>query len=248
MVQPSNISFVVTMCLKTAERSYGRSENVFTRLCKYNMGKRLNLMNRGSYQRRVWVTTLEHNEVGRWHLNCMDVFAGCHPGRVYDELMEERERLRDASYKSRKRPDFSRKPSKSTPVEKDNGENAVTEAQRIMDIENIKPIVIQSFCLTEESKQKLLHPMKSSEMEEFVKGRILPKFAAEIISSTTRTLERKCLHLLQSTTAWNFIKQNLSVVGSVLDNFNKTSESKMGETKVYIDSCHQYLCCIPDGI
>lgn len=105
-------------------------------------------MSRGSYQRRVWITALQHNEGYSWHYNCLEDFAGCRPGRLLDDFVKERERLKSASFKSKQRPSYCRRSSKPTPVERDYGEIAVAVTDGLIDFEKMKPIIIQSFIVS----------------------------------------------------------------------------------------------------
>lgn len=87
-----------------------------------------------------------------------------------------------------------------------------------------------------------------TEMEEFAKGRILPKFAADVISSTDKTLSKKCNMILLTTTTWNHIRQNKHIIGTLLQNIEKITGYSFKPTRIFIDHCHNYLCCILDGM
>lgn len=84
-------------------------------------------------------------------------------------------------------------------------------------------------------------------MEEFAKGRILPKFLADVVGSTPKTLAQKCTNILLTSTTWNHIKQNKSIIGTLLQHVNERFGYDLRPTKLFIDGCHSYLCCIPDG-
>lgn len=114
------------------------------------MGKRLNLMSRGSYQRRVWITALQHNEGYSWHSKYMPRFAGCGPGASLEKFVADREQLRLAQEKTKLRPGYCRKASKSTVVEeRDYGEAALSmiEPQSQINSETDIPAKIQSYCV-----------------------------------------------------------------------------------------------------
>lgn len=102
--------------------------------------------------------------------------------------------------------------------------------------------------MTAESNEKLQHNMSLPEMEEYAKGRILPKFVAEVVGSTKKTLHQKCDSILMTTNTWNFIKQNRSIIGPITEAINERFGYKIGGNKMFVDRCHNYICCIPDGI
>lgn len=101
--------------------------------------------------------------------------------------------------------------------------------------------------ISETSKKKIKTLLTTAEMEEFAKGRILPKFAAEVIGSTEKTLLKKCNVILLTTTTWNHIRQNKHIVGALLQHIKDTEGYNFQPASIFIDECHSYLCCIPDG-
>lgn len=101
--------------------------------------------------------------------------------------------------------------------------------------------------ISEVTKHLLNDDLTITQMEEFCQGRILTRFVPEVISARVSTKLKKCETLLQTTTAWNFLKSNRSVVGLSLRALKDDLGIKMGGTKMFIDSCHSYLCCVPDG-
>lgn len=85
-------------------------------------------------------------------------------------------------------------------------------------------------------------------MEELAKGRIISKFVPEIINARETTKWKKCDSLLQTTNTWNFLKSNRAVVGLVLRVLKEEHGLEFGESRMFIDSCHGFLCSFPDGI
>lgn len=108
-----------------------RAENLFCRLCKYNVGKRVDTMSRGSFQRRVHITALMCNENYAWHDTYMETFTGEAPGFWTKKMFTEKAKALERSRKSQRNPNFNRR-SKHVHHEKetDYGEEAVEAAER----------------------------------------------------------------------------------------------------------------------
>lgn len=120
-------------------------ENVFSRLCKFNMGKRLNIMSRGSYQRRVMITVLQHNDDYEWHHEGLRKFAGCKPGKLLKDMIDEKHRHKEATMKSKSRPDYCRKSSRLNEVERDYGIQAIEAAERVEEYEKMETNLVQKY-------------------------------------------------------------------------------------------------------
>lgn len=95
---------------------------------------------------------------------------------------------------------------------------------------------------------KLNENLSIPELEEFAKGRILSAFVADIVFSTPKTLSQKCENILLTTNTWNYIKQNRSIIGPITEYLKKDHGYEMGGSRIFIDNCHSFLCCIPDGM
>lgn len=124
-----------------------RAENVFSRLCKFNAGKRLNIMSRGSYQRRLWITVLQHNEGYEWHYEGLQKFAACTPCSFLQKMVEQKEKLKQATIKSKSRPEYSRKPAKQSEIDRDYGPQAVEAAERIQEFEKSPVDVVKMYSI-----------------------------------------------------------------------------------------------------
>ena len=86
-----------------------------------------------------------------------------------------------------------------------------------------------------------------TEMEELARGRILWKFIPEVVNAREVTKWKKCDTLLQNTNTWNMLKTNRAVVGLVLRVLQDQQAFIFDENRMFIDPCHQFLCCVPDG-
>lgn len=78
-------------------------------------------------------------------------------------------------------------------------------------------------------------------------GRILTKYVPEVISCRDSSKLKKCDMILQATNTWNYLKSNRAIVGLILRSLNDQTDSQMGECRMFVDTCHQYLCCVVDG-
>lgn len=103
------------------------------------------------------------------------------------------------------------------------------------------------FQLSDIAKQLLQTDLTMAQMEEFAFGRILSKYVPEIISSRESTKQKKCDSILQTSNTWNYLKSNRPIAGLILRSLKDQHSIAMGGNRMYIDSCHNYLCCVPDG-
>lgn len=86
-----------------------------------------------------------------------------------------------------------------------------------------------------------------TQMEEFAKGRILTKSVTEILSSRESTKSKKGDAILQTTNTWNYLKNNQAIIGLILRSLKDKHDIHMGGSRMFVDECHSYLCCVPDG-
>lgn len=99
------------------------------------MGKRIDTMSRGSYQRRVYITVLQHNEGYKWHDRSMFEYTGENPGYWLRRLFQRK----TASFLYTKKMQNSsgfvrRKPVPYDEIEKDYGVDAVEASEQEMNI------------------------------------------------------------------------------------------------------------------
>lgn len=112
-----------------------RVENLYCRLSKYNVGKRVDTMSRGSYQRRVYVTVLQHNEGYQWHNKHMHKYTGEHPGYWLRKMFQRKTESFLYTKQMENNPGFvRRKPVSYDEIEKDYGIDAVEAAEQEMNI------------------------------------------------------------------------------------------------------------------
>lgn len=99
------------------------------------MGKRIDTMSRGSYQRRVIITVLQHNEGYAWHNKYMEAFTGEPPGYWMRKMIEVKYKSKERTRAAQSRPSFSRRSkNKTVEVEEDYGEAAVTAFEEATDV------------------------------------------------------------------------------------------------------------------
>lgn len=115
---------------------------------------------------------------------------------------------------------------------------------------NIITVTTQSafFQLSDTTTYMLKSNLTISQMEELALGRILSKYVPEIINSRDSTKTKKCDTILQTTNTWNYLKSNRHVIGLILKTLKENHTISMGGNKMFIDECHNFLCCVPDGI
>jgi len=95
-------------------------------VARFNAGKRLNLIQRGSYQRRVHLSGLRHNKKFVWHSSPYKNIVGCSPGKYFKDFMNkkmEEDKLRGKKRLFQKENDTPRKKFKHEPKNIDYGPN-----------------------------------------------------------------------------------------------------------------------------
>lgn len=100
-------------------------------------------MSRGSYQRRVYITVLQHNEGYKWQDKHMCQFTGENPGYWLRKMFQRKTASFLYTKKLQSSPGFvRRKPVSYDEVEKDYGEEAVEAIEKEMsepyDTSNLK--------------------------------------------------------------------------------------------------------------
>lgn len=86
-------------------------------------------MSRGSYQRRVYITALQHNENYAWHDKYMKIYTGEAPGFWMKKMIREKTKIAEQNKKIQQSSGFTRrKKTNYDEIEKDYGEDAVAAA------------------------------------------------------------------------------------------------------------------------
>jgi hypothetical protein len=65
------------------ENNNNRAEQLTNIVTRFNMGKRLNLIQRGSYERKVHLSALRYTKSFKWHLSPWKKSAGRSPGKYF---------------------------------------------------------------------------------------------------------------------------------------------------------------------
>uniref|UniRef100_A0A8D8GUB1 (northern house mosquito) hypothetical protein n=1 Tax=Culex pipiens TaxID=7175 RepID=A0A8D8GUB1_CULPI len=233
-------------------RTSNLAENVFCQLCKFNVGKRVNTMSRGSYEMRVKITVLHKNDKYSWHTKYMEMFVGMGPGYWLRKMFREKEGTRRRTNASRSRPGYRRKKAKSSTqpeADCDYGLVAVERMEeRTTNNEMDKPKIRALYTLSKDSQTSLKTSIDLNMMEKYAKGRILSKFVPDIVGAQSKTLAKKAEAMLQNMHNYKLLKANKRVVGRILRLVEQDLNLKLRGTRFFVDKCHTYLCCAPDAI
>ncbi|XP_062565836.1 uncharacterized protein LOC134228075 [Armigeres subalbatus] len=206
-------------------------------------------MSRGSYQRRVFITVLQHNDGYTWQEQHMRAFTGDDPGFFMQKMIQEKTMSSLRMKKARNKPGYCRrKVTQCIEVEHDYGEEAVTAMEESEDVTHDCTTIESKYKVTEATREQLSSSTSITDMEEITMGRILTKFVPEIIGCKESNKWKKCDMILQATTTWNYLKSKRAIVGLVLRSLKEQHGVNMGECKMFVDTCHQYLCCVADAI
>lgn len=65
------------------------SERLMNLVARFNMGKRLNLIQRGSYERRVYMSGLRYNKSFQWHSSPWKKSTGKSPGKHFKKFIDK---------------------------------------------------------------------------------------------------------------------------------------------------------------
>jgi hypothetical protein len=65
------------------------AERLMNIVSRFTMGKRLNLIQRGSYARRVYLAGLRFNKAFKWHRSPWKKYTGSSPGDHFSSYMEQ---------------------------------------------------------------------------------------------------------------------------------------------------------------
>lgn len=87
-----------------------RAERLMNIVARFNMGKRLNLVQRGSYERRVHISGLRHNHKFEWHYSPWKRVTGQSPGKYFKQFITNNTQ-KDEKAKARKRLLFDKETS-----------------------------------------------------------------------------------------------------------------------------------------
>lgn len=68
---------------------------------RFNMGKRLNLVQRGSYQRRVYLAGLRYNKQFNWHYSPYKRATKTSPGKYFEKFVRKGTRKQHLSTRKR---------------------------------------------------------------------------------------------------------------------------------------------------
>nr|XP_029712209.1 uncharacterized protein LOC109417398 [Aedes albopictus] len=204
-------------------------------------------MSRGSYQRRVFITVLQHNDGFSWQDKYMHLFTGDDPGHFMKKMIEEKHNCLNRTKKAANKPGFSRRKAQCIEEEHDYGEDAVNAIEDPVNQAYDYSTIESKYELSEATRELLRSSLSITEMEGIAMGRILTKYVPEVISCRDSSKLKKCDMILQATNTWNYLKSNRAIVGLILRSLNDQTDSQMGECRMFVDTCHQYLCCVVDG-
>lgn len=116
------------------------AERCFSSGAKFVGGKRQNLSNLGSYDRRFKMMLLLQNEGYGWPKELIEKFAGTEPGPVFEKYATQREMQKVYTEKSKNRPEFVRC-SKTFGREDAYGEEAMVLQRHISEQEKLEKII-----------------------------------------------------------------------------------------------------------
>lgn len=113
-------------------------------------------MSRGSYQRRVYITVLQHNEGYTWHNKHMETFTGEPPGHWMNKMIAVKSKALERTRAAQRRPNFTRRSkSKHLEIEKDYGEAAVVafeeandDASNVNEIKQTYEVPVECCCVS----------------------------------------------------------------------------------------------------
>ncbi|KAF2879117.1 hypothetical protein ILUMI_27056, partial [Ignelater luminosus] len=237
-----------------------RAELYMSLLARFNMGKRLNLIQRDSFQTRSVLSGLKYNEGHLWHYKPWKAFFNRSPGKnlkLYMKQQDEKLRKRKLYHKPKASKKLKFNDSENGKESKKDLDYGVDIAEVVVNKENIEQEVdklIERLKVSDEQQRKIsvdtvgqfdnplylterMHRLTASNFGAIVKRRD---------STSCDALVKSILSPRQfSTSATEYGKQNESVA---ISKYSDIIKQPIRPSGIFIDTKSAFLAASPDGI
>lgn len=100
------------------------------------------------------------------------------------------------------------------------------------------------FQLSHDTAERLNKSVTMADLECFAEGRIMTQDVNEIVRSRgVESMDKKSSLLISRVRNSTWINANRAVIGIV----DAQEPNEYIKNRIFIDPCHPYLCCVPDG-
>ncbi|KAJ8911760.1 hypothetical protein NQ315_008812, partial [Exocentrus adspersus] len=238
-----------------------RSERLMNIVARFNAGKRLNLIQRGSYQRRVHLSGLRHNKQLSWHYSPFKHLTGSSPGTYFKAYMNEainmKRKLTRKRLFSDNEDETPRKKIKNTPEKKshntDYGPKAEEPEDELM-LKNEVEEVMNRLTVTEEEIYEIENHTRGQfgnpVFEQERRNRLTASMFGRVMKRKPQTpchnLVKVCLkptNFWSEATEYGIAKEKVA-----LALFQSSTNLNVRESGLWIDVNNGFLGASPDGV
>ncbi|CAH1170902.1 unnamed protein product [Phaedon cochleariae] len=237
-------------------------------VARFNQGKRLNFIQRGSYQRRVHLSGLRHNKQFKWHSDPYKNYMGCSPGQHFKKFiarncrnqeMKCRKRLLSTddndNGKQKKSSDTKRKSGKiNTSVNTDYGPHA---DQQMMDNKLLAEevdVIMKRLQVTEQERDRIqtesVGQFGNIIFENERKLRLTASLFGKVIKrrpyTSCHNMVKECLksnHFWSEATDYGIAKEKVAI-----GIFERVKNLQVQDSGFWVDLQYGFLGASPDGI
>ncbi|XP_031333159.1 uncharacterized protein LOC116182246 [Photinus pyralis] len=237
-----------------------RAELFMSVLARFNMGKRLNLIQRDSFQTRSFLTGLRYNEGSTWHTEPWKQCFKDSPGKNFQKYMEKEEKkaTKRKSLAStstvRKRTKFTHEGSSSGPPRDYGPDFASIEPRKDALDEEVRRLV-QRLEVTEEERTEISVKTIGQFDNCIYKNERLHRLTASKFGDVVKRKDTtSCDALVKSILSTDYSFQSPAMEygkiheGVAISKFETLTGKKVQQAGLYIDVNCGYLGASPDGI
>ncbi|KAF2902711.1 hypothetical protein ILUMI_03490 [Ignelater luminosus] len=228
-------------------------------LACFNMGKRLNLIQRDSFQTRSVLSGLKYNEGHLWHYKPWKAFFNRSPGKnskLYMKQQDEKLRKRKLYHKPKAAKKLKFNDSKNGKENKKDLDYGVDIAEVVVNKENIEQEVdklIERLKVSDEQQRKIsVDTVGQFDNPSYLTERMHRLTASNFGAIVKRRDSTSCDALVKSilsprqfsTSATEYGKQNESVA---ISKYSDIIKQPIRPSGIFIDTKSGFLAASPDG-
>lgn len=233
------------------------SERLMNIVAQMNVGKRLNLVGRGAYSRRVWIAALRYNDSFYWYLEPWKRFFGSGVGPHFQKFIEKQIQARENKKKSSKNVRKSKKVKSNNSTSNEDVLSYGPLATQPEDEEFIlleTDRLVQSLMVSKEErdqKEKLTkgqfgNPNYESERRNRLTASLFGQVVKKRESTHCKTVVKKCLYnesFYSKATEYGKINESVAI-----KLFEKKANVDVVPSGLWIDIENGFLAVSPDGL
>ncbi|CAG9864782.1 unnamed protein product [Phyllotreta striolata] len=225
---------------------------------RFNQGKRLNLIQRGSYQRRVQLSGLRYNGKTEWHTSPYKDATGSSPGQHFKTFLKRQ--VNSAEKKSCRKRLFDGKPDNATKPKKakmmpnhDYGPKADQLEDPEMIVQQVEEI-IKGLHVTELDRDRIQISSIGQFGNEVYESERKHRLTASLFGRVVKRKKHTPCHALvrsilkQSNCMTEAMEYGILKEKVAKGIFEKSQNLQVSESGLWIDTQNPYLAASPDGL